>query len=181
MFSTKSWFSSPARAALPWSTVKGASYIPLVHLLPPRVLLHHQQLKDLDIHQNRRMVCAQANYWRDDTWDALYVAFQPILRSCQTTAAALRPHCLVTVVFFCRLEVKNNHWEKSWQIIREDCLFNFPFQLKPPDFTPYFGSGDVWFGSRRATTQVLGKVFVPKREYCGEDQCSVYFGRCRGN
>ena len=54
------------------------------------------------------MVCAQANYWRDDTWDALYVAFQPILRSCQTTAAALRPHCLVTVVFFCRLEVKNN-------------------------------------------------------------------------
>ena len=62
--------------------------------------------------------------------------------------------------------------EKNVNKLYEKKVFSiFPFQPKPPDFKPYFGSGDVWFGSRRATTQVLGKVFVPKRQYCGEDQC----------
>ena len=156
----------PASAALPLSTVKGASYIPQRSFRP--IFLFSEKLKS-----SRSILSSEANYY---SAVSCFKAFEPHSfnwGSCQTTAAKLLPFTAGERHLFVIFQQAIVSKRKDVRIFKVRYILFSP--LYPPDFTPYFGRWDIWFGSRGATRgNSRGKfqVFVSPRKGCCEGRLS---------
>ena len=157
---------TPASAALPLSTVKGASYIPQRSFRT--IVLFSEKLKS-----SRSILSSQSNYY---SAVSSFEAFEPHSfnwGSCQTTAAKLLPLTAGERHLFVIFQQAFVAKRKDVRIFKVRSVQFSP--LYPPDFTPYFGRWDIWFGSRGATRgNSRGKfqVFVSPRKGCCEGRLS---------